>query len=324
MRFRIGYRTLKTAVGTAASIFIAQQLGLHNFASAGIITILCIQITKKRSIRTAWDRFLACVLAMPFSALFFEGFGYHPFVIGIILLFFIPFIVMLRAKDGVVTSSVIILHIFSAQQISMSLFVNELGVIITGIGVALIMNLYMPSVDKQMDYYQEKIEENFRRIFFEMIRYLREGDSDWDGKEITETARIISEAKTIAIRDVENRLRKEESIYYQYFTMREKQFEIIERVLPDVTSITSTVKQGKMIADFLEELSSNIHPGNTAIIYIKKLMSMKVEFEESELPKTRQEFEARAALLQLVNEMERYLILKSSFKGLKKAKKLEN
>ena len=103
--------------------------------------------------------------------------------------------------------------------------------------------------------------------------------------------------------------------------MREKQFEIIERVLPNVTSITSTVKQGKMIADFLEDLSSNIHPGNTAIIYIKKLVSMKAEFEGSELPKTRQEFEARAALLQLVNEMERYLILKSSFKGLKKSLK---
>ena len=132
---------------------------------------------------------------MPFSALFFEGLGYQPLVIGLILLFFIPFIVMLKAKDGVVTSSVIILHIFSAHHISIPIFLNELGVIVTGIGVALIMNLYMPSVDKQMDNYQEKIEENFKRIFFEMIRYLRTGDSDWDGREITETARIIRKRK---------------------------------------------------------------------------------------------------------------------------------
>src|SRR5690242_18241199 len=45
MKFRIGYRTTKTAIGVAISILLAQQLGLHNFASAGIITILCIQIT---------------------------------------------------------------------------------------------------------------------------------------------------------------------------------------------------------------------------------------------------------------------------------------
>ena len=65
--------------------------------------------------------------------------------------------------------------------------------------------------------------------------------------------------------------------------MREKQFEIIERVLPIVTSITRTVKQGQMVADFLEELSENIHPGNTAHIYLEKLREMKKEFEEMDL-----------------------------------------
>lgn len=44
---KIGYRTAKTAIGTALSIFIAQLAGLNNFASAGIITILCVQVTKK-------------------------------------------------------------------------------------------------------------------------------------------------------------------------------------------------------------------------------------------------------------------------------------
>ena len=40
---------------------------------------------------------------------------------------------------------------------------------------------------------------------------------------------------------------------------------------------------------------------------------MKKEFEEMELPKTREEFEVRAALLQLVKEMNEYLIIKSTF-----------
>lgn len=321
MNFRIGYRTFKTALGTAIAILIAQQLGLHNFASAGILTILCIQVTKKRSLRTAWDRFLACVLAMPFSALFFEGIAYHPLTIGLMLFFFIPTIVMLKAKDGVVTSSVIILHIYAAHHISMAIFLNELGVIVVGIGVALLMNLYMPSVDEKMERYQQEIEENFRKIFFEMVSYLRKGESSWGGEEITKTAKLLNEAKALAFRDVENRLSGEETGYFQYFAMREQQFEIIERVLQIVTSLTSTVKQGKMIANFLEELSDNIHPGNTAYIYIEKLQIMKKEFEEMELPKSREEFEARAGLLQLVIEMERYLAIKSSFKGIKNLEK---
>lgn len=321
MKFRIGYRTIKTALGTAIAILIAQQLGLQNFASAGILTILCIQVTKKRSLRTAWDRFLACVLAMPFSALFFEGIAYHPLTIGLMLFFFIPTIVMLKAKDGVVTSSVIILHIYAAHHVSAAIFLNELGVIITGIGVALLINLYMPSVDKKMENYQKSIEENFRKIFFEMISFLRKGESEWSGKEITETAKLLEAAKMVAFRDVENRFLSDETNYYQYFSMREEQFEIIERVLQIVTSLTSTVRQGRMIADFLEELSENIHPGNTAYIYIEKLQKMKQEFEQMELPKTREEFEARAGLLQLVIEMEHYLLIKSAFKGIQKSNK---
>ena len=144
--------------------------------------------------------------------------------------------------------------------------------------------------------------------------YLRTGESDWSGKEITETAKLLEEAKSFAYRDVENHFLREENDYFHYFKMREKQFEIIERVLPIVTSLTVTLPQGKMIAEFLEELSENIRPGNTAHIYLGKLKEMKTEFEEMELPKTREEFEVRAALLQLVKEMNEYLIIKSSFK----------
>jgi uncharacterized membrane protein YgaE (UPF0421/DUF939 family) len=326
MKFRIGYRTLKTSLGTAISIMIAQSIGLENFVSAGILTILCIQVTKKKSLRASWDRFLACVLAMGFASAFFEGIAYHPVVIGLLLLFFIPTVVMLKASEGIVTSSVIILHIYSAGHVTKELLLNEFGLVTIGIGVALMMNLYMPSMEKRLEEYQQKIEANFKRIFEEIVRYLRTNQSNWDGKEITETARLIEEAKSLAFRDVENHFLRHENLYYHYFEMREKQFEIIERVLPTVTSIPLTVKQGKMIADFIEELSENIHPGNTAIYYIEKLMRMKVAFTNMELPKTREEFEARAALLHFINEMERYLLIKSSFRGLnnKRKKELEN
>ena len=315
MKYRIGYRTIKTAVGTSISIMIAQMLQLDNFVSAGILTILCIKVTKKKSLRASWDRFFACLLAMAFSSLFFEGIAYHPLVIGLLLLFFIPAAVMAKASDGIVTSSVIILHIYSAGEVSKDLLLNELGIIIVGIGVALIANLYMPSLESKLKEYRLEIEENFKIIFDEIVRYLRTHESSWDGREITETMELIDEAKALAFRDVENRFRRDENLYYHYFKMREKQFEIIERVLPSVTSIALPVEQGEMIADFIEELSEHIHPGNTALLFLEKLYRMKVSFENMDLPKTREEFEARAALLHFVKEMEQYLIIKSSFKG---------
>ena len=312
--YKIGYRTAKTAIGTAAAIAIAQFLQFDNFASAGILTLLCVQVTKKKSLRSSWDRFLACIIGIAFSFVIFESIGYNPLAIGILLLFFIPTLVMVKAKDGIATSTVIILHIFSAQQITAGLLLNEIGIISIGIGVALLVNLYMPSVESELKRYQEKIEVKFGVIFKEMVKYLRLHDYSWDGKEITETEELLSKASTLAFRDVENHFLRNENIYYHYFKMREKQFENIERMLPIITSITHSVEQGEMIAAFLEEISEAIHPGNTAIKFLNKMEDMKKQFKEMDLPDTREEFEARAALLLFLKEMEQYLQIKRSFR----------
>lgn len=316
MKYRIGYRTIKTAIGASIAIMVAQMIGLDNYVSAGILTILCIQVTKKKSLRVSWARFLACLLGMLIASLLFELLSYHPLIIGLVLLLFIPLTVMLKATDGIVTSSVIILHIYSAGAVTAELLLNELCLVIVGIGIALLANLYMPSLDSKLQEYQHQIEENFKRIFDEIVQYLRTSESNWDGSELTETYELIEEAKNLAFRDVENRFTRQENLYYSYFCMREKQFEIIERVLPSVTSISLTLEQGEMVADFIEELSEHIHPGNTAIIYIEKLLRMRLQFQNMELPKTREEFEARAALLHFTKEMEQYLIIKSNFKGM--------
>ena len=91
MKFRIGYRTVKSAIGATAAIMLAQYLGLHNFVSAGIIAILCIQATKRKSLEASWGRILSCLIAMVFSIVLFEAIGYYPLVIGIILLLFYPY-----------------------------------------------------------------------------------------------------------------------------------------------------------------------------------------------------------------------------------------
>lgn len=156
--FKIGYRTLKTAIGTTISISIAKLIGLDSFASAGILTILCIKVTRKKSLESSWERFIACVVGILFSFVFFEGIGYHPLTIGVLLLFFIPTVVAVKAKDGIVTSTVIILHIFSAGKVTLDLIINELGLIVIGIGIALLVNLYMPSVDKQLRYTNKKLK----------------------------------------------------------------------------------------------------------------------------------------------------------------------
>ncbi|GAA1371347.1 MULTISPECIES: aromatic acid exporter family protein [Peribacillus] len=316
--FKIGYRTIKTALGATLAIIIAQMLNLEYFSAAGIIAILCIQVTKKKSVYVSWHRFLACLIAMAYASLLFQFIAFHPLIIGLILLIFIPTAVALKINEGIVTSSVIIMHLYGSGNITFSLLINETILIAVGVGVALVMNLYMPSVDDKLLAYQESIETNFSAILMGIVRYLRDNDHTWDGKEITETANLLNQAKSLAFRDVENHFLREEDLYYHYFKMREKQFEIIERILPLVTNIPLVVKQSGIVADFIEDLAENVHPQNTAILYLKKLEEMEIHFRGMALPHTREEFESRAALLQLMKEMERYLLLKHSFKGLPK------
>jgi len=316
--FKIGYRTIKTALGATLAIIIAQMLNLEYFSAAGIIAILCIQVTKKKSVYASWHRFLACLIAMAYASLLFQFIAFHPLIIGLILLIFIPTAVALKINEGIVTSSVIIMHLYGSGDITFSLLINETILIAVGVGVALVMNLYMPSVDDKLLAYQESIETNFSEILMGIVRYLRDNDHTWDGKEITETANLLNQAKSLAFRDVENHFLREEDLYYHYFKMREKQFEIIERILPLVTNIPLVVKQSGIVADFIEDLAENVHPQNTAILYLKKLEEMEIHFRGMALPHTREEFESRASLLQLMKEMESYLLLKHSFKGLPK------
>lgn len=312
--FKIGYRTLKTAFGATISVAIAQILQLDFFASAGILTVLCIQKTRRRSIHDSWEKFLACVLGMVFAVILFEIIGYHAISIGIFLLLFIPITLLLKIQGGIVTSTVIMFHIYTVADLSVPLLLNELALITIGIGMALLMNTYMPSQENRLEEMQQKIEEYYALIFREFAYFVRYGDNNWDGKEITQSAELLQNAKNEALQNLENQILRYEDVYYHYFKMREKQLDIIERMMPLLTSIDQHVEQADMLADFIEEISEGVHPENTAYIYIEKLEYLQKTYKDMRLPKTREEFETRSALAHLVKELEQYLMIKQQFR----------
>lgn len=99
--------------------------------------------------------------------------------------------------------------------------------------------------------------------------------------------------------------------------MREKQFEILERMLPFITHLNATDNQYKYIAKLFKDLSKNVHPGDTSIQYLERLRNIRQRFNKEELPVSREEFERQANLYILLNEIEQYLTLKRSIKSFK-------
>lgn len=311
---KIGYRTIKTAIATPIAISIAQLLGVSNVVSAGIFTILCIQPSRKKSVQSAWKRFLACILAMAFSVAFFELFGYNPIALGLLLITFIPTIVWLNIEQGILTSTVITLNLYSFNTIKLDFIYDQLLLIIIGIGIGLLVNLYMPSLDKKLKEKQKQLEDNFQIILHEIALYIREQNMNWDGKEITKVEQIIEEAEDLVDRDRNNQLLKDHHSYYNYFNMRKKQFELLQKMLPLVTRLPEKDDLSERIAMFFESLGEAVHPGNTAILFLDELSEIRAQFKNEELPTTQDEFETRASLHQLLREIEDYLILKNKFK----------
>jgi uncharacterized membrane protein YgaE (UPF0421/DUF939 family) len=309
---KIGYRILKTAFGAGVSIAIAQLLQLTFYASAGTVTMLCIQRTRKKSYEIAWQRFLACLIGLSVAAAMFTVFGYNPWTIILIILISIPLMIRLKAKESVIASSVFIFHLYVLKHITWALILNEIALMVIGISVALLLNLFMPSADQELRRFQQKIEENFRIIFHEMSQYLRVGDHDWNGMEIVETGRLLKEAKERSVHNVENRFDEEELWFYRYFQMRDKQFDVLDHLLPHITSFHPYSDHGEKLADFLDEIAEGIHSGNTAEVYLDKLDKMNEEYRKMPLPQTEEEFDMRAALFLIMNEIRRYLTIKKS------------
>lgn len=310
---KIGYRTIKTALGAPIAIWIAQLLGMTNIVSAGILTILSIQPSKKKSMISAWHRFSACMIGMLFAYVFFEFLGYNPFIIGLLLIIFIPVTVYLKITQGIITSSVIILNLYSAGTVNLSFVGNQIVIILIGIGTALLLNLYMPSLDHKLQALQLNLEKNIQKILFEISMFIRDKQTVWHGKELIEVEDILTEASNLVVLDKENHLLRSEHTYYEYFTMRTKQFELLRKMIPLVSKIENIDFFSEKTANFFEDLSEAVQPGNTAIIFLDKLEELRAIIREKELPTTREEFETRANLFRLLHEIEDYLIIKDKF-----------
>jgi uncharacterized membrane protein YgaE (UPF0421/DUF939 family) len=309
----MGYRTIKTAVGAGLAIWIASLLDLEFATFAAIIVIMCIERTKKKTLITMNKKFFASLLSLVIGALFFEVLGYYPIVFALFILLFVPILVRARIQDGFVTSMVVVLHVYTVKNANWAMFLNELYIIFIGMGIALLINSIMPNFKRDIETFKKEIEQKFEIILYEFSAHLRDSERNWDGKEILEVEDSINQSKSIAVQDVENHLLRKQNKDYYYLEMRENQLELLKHMMKIVAIVSSSslhVKQKEMFAEFLENLSQNVHSGDTTDISLNELEELKASIRKTELPKTREEFEIRANLFYLIFEMENYLNIK--------------
>lgn len=307
MRF-IGVRTWKTSIGTVIAMIIAKELGLSYWVSAGIITILSIQSTKRESLKIAFKRIESVIIALLISSILFLTLGFNSVVFGIYLLIFIPSTVKLKVTDGIVVSSVLVTHLLIEKQVNTYWILNELGLMLVGVLVALALNSYMPKneekIKEDIDYISEKIKE----IFMDMAHSLRTHSVSINQQRLfNELENRLSIAKKRANDNFNNYLFSDVRYYVNYIEMREVQFQILEYMREHFSRISITVKQTELVANFTEEVVSVIGKEVNVNILINRLNRLRKDLSGQELPVTREEFENRAMLFQFLNDLEFFI-----------------
>lgn len=314
--YKIGFRTVKTAVGMTLGVIICKLLGLDNYASSAILVVLCIKHTKMHSVQAILSRLVSCLLILFLGSAIFSLLGQHAFVLGLIVLLFIPLTVVLNVQEGVITSCVILLHVFNAKAINGHLILNEIMLLIVGLGIAFLMNLMMPSLDKKLNHFKQDIENQITEIF-NIFSQACSMHNDHLNIKFDSLLLNIKKAKSLAFRDVKNHFVRNENSFYHYFDMREEQVELLKRMTSLLERINTDDPILEKISQLMYEIGSNVNSNDYTALRLHSLYEIRLSLDDLPLPTTHKTLNSRAHIIQILNELEEYLNIKSQFSSLK-------
>jgi len=311
----VSLRAIKIALATTIAILIAQAFQLEYSVSAGVVAILSVLDTKKSSVIIAFQRVGSTILALGVATILFQLVGFNTIVFGFYLLIYIPLAYKLNVEVGIAPCSVLVSHLLLEQSTSITWLANEMSLMVVGVGMAILFNLYMPSKENQLMQLRDEIEEKMKHVLMNFAVVLETGyPNDQVEIFIKELSVNLKTAEKMAYLESNNQLLSQNDDYMiQYIDMRQQQAKILAEMSIDISVCSLPTKQNNTLARLFQQTANQLHESNPAIDLMKDLESMLTDFRNSDLPKTRSEFENRAALFVLLNDFSRFIQIKKDF-----------
>ena len=232
---------------------------------------------------------------------------------GLYLLCYIPLAYLLKVDIGVAPSTVLVIHLWTQQQLTFELFVNELLLVTIGAGVAILLNWYMPSYRQEIERVREEIEDKMREVLLKMSGFLTIGNGKNDGEVLQLLKEKLSEAREYVRLEAENHLTKEVTYDYQYFEMRRDQSKLLEIMAANLNEFCWDGEEMAILSGMFKQTAQQLAEQNTASQLIDDIEDLLEHFRERPLPQTRCDFEKRAQLYQLLRDLKRFVQLKVDF-----------
>lgn len=327
---------LKSGIGTAIAIILADSFGLAFSASAGIITLLTIQNTKKETIFIALKRVLGFVLAVVVAYGIFGVLGYTSIAFGVFALIFIALCKATGLQDGISMNTVLTTHFLVEQRMDLSMILNEIGLLLIGMGIGIIINLIMPKNKKQIQREQRAFEQEMKIVLRSLAKDLKEkaaclvqGDDqlalelehEVQGVTVqkqasTDFTRLEEEVESLLQKAKENEgntLLSDTRYLISYFEMRKMQIDVLKTIRDHINQIPVVLEQTYPIADYLNHVADTFHELNNVKGLLEEMEQLYDYYRKQPLPETREEFEYRAILFQILKELEYFLRIKRIF-----------
>lgn len=327
-------KSLKIALAAMLAIVLAEALGLQYPATAGIITILSIQGTKLETLKTAGKRALAFLCALVLAGLCYGLLGYSVWVFGIYLFVFVLLCLVMRWQEAIAMDSVLVSH-FLSQGIFFPLLGNEVLLFVVGTGFGILVNLHLRSRREQFTVASDQVDQQIRKVLGDMARWLAQEDKPVGTSSNSASCPVncgenyfdllreaLGQAEACAVANYGNAPFSRDTYELDYVRMRQQQAVILQAVYDNIRGITYLPRQASQVAGLLEQIRQEYHRYNNVEGLLGQLQALLADMQTQPLPRSREEFEARAVLFYILKQLEELLEVKRRFIRLRQPEEL--
>ncbi len=305
---------IKFTTAAIAAILLGELLGLKYAATAGIITILSIQNTKKETLQVAGRRAAAFVCALLLSAVCFGLLGFTIPAFAVYLFGFSCICLRFRWPEAISMDSVLISHFLAEKSMAPELLINECLLFVIGAGLGILANLHLHRNADEFERLAERADAQMCRALGLVRGQVSGTVSEQDAKD--GLAQLECELKALqecAHRNWNNTVLENNSCETDYADMRSGQARVLQHISASAALLEQIPSQARITAQLLKRVEAEYAKDNPVKSLLDHMEEVYDYMRHEELPQTREEFESRAVLFYVLKQIEEFLWIKRNF-----------
>jgi uncharacterized membrane protein YgaE (UPF0421/DUF939 family) len=309
-------RAAKVACASLAAIAIAQAAGLSYAVSAGVITLLSLQATKRETLSSALRRALSFALAIALVYACFGALGFTLASLGAFLFLFVLLSYAAGLADMVAVCAVLASHFWSARDLSLPFLRNEALVVLVGVGVAVLFNLFLRAGLASVRRDQALADAGMKSLLALAADCIKEARR-FPVERVDALRADLRAAVQRARRAQGNSLSDDLGYFADYFEMRLRQLELLGEIAHCANELEAPPggEDAERVVILIRNVAWTFDETNDGELTGRYHGRLSEALKATPLPRTRAEFESSAILFQVLVYMREFIQIKAEFTG---------